>query len=170
MKKINIIKNRKGIDFLGGHTLNLVIAVICIGFLIYLGVRIYYVFTDKGDLDKANNNLKNFVLEYKDFIASTQTEKEFMILGNADWYIIFYSREGSNPDYLVPIDCKDYQNCVCMCEGDLTGSLVEKCDKKNSGVCFDLESKWIGPPYPYEIKQIPFTIKVTKPQPKTSTP
>jgi hypothetical protein len=158
MKKINLIKNKKGIDFLGGHTLNLVIAVICIGFLIYLGVRIYYIFTDKEDLDKANDNLKNFVLEYKGFIASDQTEKEFIILGNAHWYILFYSKEGSNPDYLVPIDCKDYQNCVCMCK---KGSWQD-CDEKNSGACLNLSNKWIGPPYPYEIEQIPFTIKVTK--------
>jgi hypothetical protein len=166
MKKINLIKNKKGIDFLGGHTLELIIAVICIGFLIYLGVRIYYIFTDKGDLDKANNNLKSFVLEYKGFIGSNQTEKGFILFGNVDWYIIFYSKEEGS---YVPLDCKDYQNCVCMCDGDLEGDLVKKCDEKNSGTCLDLESKWIGDEYKYEIKQIPFTIKVTRPQPKNTT-
>jgi hypothetical protein len=161
MKKNNLIKNKKGIAFLGEHTLNLVIAVICIGFLIYLGVRIYYLFTDKEDLDKANDNLKTFVLEYKGFIQSPNNEKEFIVLGNKDWYMLFFSKEGPNPNILVPIDCKDYKNCVCMC----TGNLIDDCNEKYGSVCLDLGSKWIGsnPPFsPIEISQIPYTIKVTK--------
>jgi len=150
---INKMKNKKAIRFLGEHTTNIIIAVIVLILLFYAGSKAYGLFQDKSELEKAEGNLNNFVIEFNNFMnTNDKNETEFMILGPEDWYIKFFNnKEGG----YSPKSCEGYNYCVCFCNGDT----VEKCN--NQGACFELKYEWKWGES-YEIDEIPYLIKITK--------
>ena len=143
--------NKKSQQFLSGHVLNIILAVLVLivifGFLV---VKVYGMYQDKSNLEKAKGSLNNFIMDFDNFIKGTETQKEFMITGPEGWYVLFYEK-----DYTLPKACEGYDYCACICDGDDSA----ECDK--SGVCAQLKNKWQWRDE-YKIDQIPYTIKVTK--------
>jgi len=115
IKKINMkIKNKKaeGLALLGGYTVNIVIAVLAIIVLLYLGYRVFGVFSDKSELEKAQDNINAFALEYNEFISLEEEKHDFIILGPKDWWFTSYPKK----DKPSPEICDDYEYCVCVCK------------------------------------------------------
>lgn len=144
------MKNKKAVKFLGEHVSNIVIAVIVLILLVFAGAKVYGLFQDKSELEKAESNLNNFVAEFENFMRGTDNEKEFMILGPEDWHVLFYKRWDYRTD-----KCNEYEFCACFCDGN------DKEDCDSNGICSELKYEWKWDDS-YEINKIPFTIKIKK--------
>ncbi len=131
MKKM---KDKRGF-LLGEETLKMVIAVICIGFLIYLLVAVYFNVTGEQKLKEAVASLNDKLLpEINKIISETEfSNAEVHIPNPADWIILSFVGEEEKPNSCVG------QNCICICEEvfpDLFDWQINRCDKK--GVCSNL--------------------------------
>jgi len=145
------MKNKKaGIRLLGGHIINILISVLVLIVLIIFSVKVSGLFFGKSDLEKAENNLNNFVIDFENFMNGGGNEKEFIILGPEDWYILFYERWSDRSQ-----KCEEYDYCVCFCEDNE----VKDCEKQ--GVCLELNDRWEWESN-YKVNEIPYTIKVKK--------
>lgn len=118
-KKNHKISKKAEISFLGEHTLGLIVAVLCIIVLIFIGVKIYNLFSEKSDLDKAESNLKLIQGEIELIKTSTTA--------NVNGSIIIYSPKGwvlrtyNNNDF-PQAECYGGKSCLCLCQdGTCTG-------------------------------------------------
>ena len=122
---MNIMKNKKGegVSFFGGHVVNLVLTVIVVVILVYLGSKVYGIFTDSNELEKAGRQLEKIA----DVIKTVQREgKEsrtefFPIKG---WFLRTFK------NYNFPEgECRDSKvvSCLCICE-ELDCNSKRKCE------------------------------------------
>ncbi len=123
--------NKKG-NLLPEETLKIVIAVICIGFLIILIVSIYFSLTGAEKTKQAETQISNPNGFIKTILRTVEGNTTFKLVPNpADWYI--FSFKGDRKPNL----CTG-QNCICICEDvlyifDWQKRLINKCDDK--GAC-----------------------------------
>ena len=145
------MNKKAGINFLGEKTTDIVIAVLVIILLVFVGVKIFGIFSDKTDLEKAKNNLNSLVIDFENFMKTDKTHDTLMVLGPEDWYIKFFDEGYSSKK------CEGYTSgfCLCICNG----KNVKDCDEE--GICAELKEKWTGD-NEYEMKEIPFEIEVKK--------
>ena len=107
------MRNKKaGINFLGEKTTDIVIAVLVIIMLVFAGVKIFGMFSDKSETQKATDNVNNFAREFNVFMKSSETSHDFIVLSPEDWLIYSYSKN----EQVSPKECKDYEFCVCICK------------------------------------------------------
>ncbi len=123
-----IIKNKKGF-LLANETLKIIIAVICIGFLIYFLSMLYLSKSGTQDKIDAKNNLERVEEITKSLGVG---ESEVQGIGNPGGWHIFSFISDTKPN-----SCAG-QNCLCICGkaidiGDKLGRQVKKCDEK--GAC-----------------------------------
>ena len=131
-------KNKRGF-LLGEETVKIIIAVIAIGFLVYLLVSIYFNSQKNEKLEQAGASVDYLVKE-----LSTQST-EIELYNPKGWVLISWPFEGVRPQ-----GCSNFgwENCVCICEDvgvmgaikAIFGSSVveqsaEKCD--SGGVCLN---------------------------------
>lgn len=122
------------------ETLKLVIAVICIGFLVYLLAMMYYSGGEEKERQDATSlidRIENMALELKEGNSS-----EVNGLVPADWVIISYAGVEQSPN-----ECAG-QNCVCICDSKVdvkgfTNRQLKECS--NDGVCFIAEELYPNP-------------------------
>ncbi len=154
------MKNKKGF-LLVEETLKIVIAVICIGFLIYFLTSLYLSNKGSEDLEQAEASLNHLIKE----INSGATEVEIYnpkgwVIGvwphdttERLWYTLFIlskTKEGL-PNYCENIG---WESCICICKKNDKG----QCDKL--GFCLennlglDVEEKNI------EINEIPLNLEI----------
>jgi hypothetical protein len=97
--------NKKGFELLGNHTVNIIIAVLCILVLIYAGIKVYGLFSDKSDLEKATFELTQLKAKL-DAVAESKVSDEYIVTSVREWYL-FSEEFGSlcNGDF-----------CLCLCE------------------------------------------------------
>lgn len=105
------MQNKKAV--LMSESIRIIIAVLCLIILIYLAVQIYGIFRHKTDLEKAREVL-NRIVERVAELEGEGDEKEYLITGLNDWYVV------SSSDKL------------CICDS------LDSCEK--SGKCADLGS------------------------------
>ncbi len=127
-----IKKNRKGF-LLGSETLKIVIAVICIAFLIYLLIALYFSVTGAEKIKQAEASLKDVISkEVKEINNNGKyTEKAIHVPNPADWFIFSFVGEEKKPNLCTG------QNCLCICEEvilDIFGLdwQIKRCDEKGS--------------------------------------
>ena len=130
-------QNKKGF-LLASETLKIILAVICIAFLVYLLVAIYFSVTGNEKLKQAQsivNGEHGLAKEVERINLGGEPNAEgFHVPNPSDWWIFsFVGGEGK------PNSCAG-SNCICICEGlflgiDLVGnSQIKRCDEK--GACF----------------------------------
>lgn len=154
------MKNKKGFELLGNQVVMMLIAVLCILVLVYAGYRVFGLFQDKSEMEKAEGNLQNFVTEFDNFVKGIEIQGEFIILGPEDWSFSSYRKE----DLTLPEKCKGFENCICFCYFD-SGHNVNDCNKK--GFCLETSGYLeIPSDYPYHkrifIKDVPYILSLSK--------
>ncbi len=137
------MKNKKGF-LLAEETLKIVIALICISFLVYFLVSLYMSNKEDKDLELAKASLEHLISE----INAEHPEVE--IYNPEGWVISSWSSDGIRPNQCSNMG---WNNCLCICE-DLSllkkgtnvvkglfvknndiESFAKKCDKK--GICLE---------------------------------
>ena len=156
---------------LAEETLKIVIAVICIGFLVYFLTSLYLKNKDSEKLEQAKASLEYLVSE----INLKQPEVE--IYNPNGWVISSWSSVGEMPSQCINFG---WSNCLCICDNvgvikeywsklPLTDSLQEnilsKCD--SNGRClqsdFSVENNFIEIKKPLPIKlKIDYDGKIIK--------
>ncbi len=137
------MRSRKGTTLLPEEVLKIVIAVICIGFLVFLLVSLYFSVT--GDqkskqADAVMNNANGLKAEIEKVNAGGTSEQGFLVANPSGWYIFSFTREEVKPNMCAG------GNCICICESVLlTQNIpfnnwqkrqIEKCDDKGSCAVF----------------------------------
>lgn len=123
------LKNKKGM-LLASETLKIIVAVISIGFLVYLLAAIYFNSGDTKDLEQAEGNMERIKLildrfDEFDFEGEAVTE-----ITPSGWKIFAFVEAEIKPN-----SCSG-ENCLCICEDTLVDSWdrqIKKCD--DVGVC-----------------------------------
>lgn len=156
------MKNKKGF-LLAEETLKIIIAVVCIGFLIYFLVALYFNSKDSQELELAKASLKHL----SDSINSNAQEVE--IYNPKGWILaswphktlkgfIGFRKEVSND---IPKSCSNlgWTSCICMCGStailNLEGS---DCDKK--GTCMQSDFKVDATDSQIKLDKLPITIQI----------
>ena len=131
------MKNRKG-NLLPEEVLKIVIAVICIIFLVFLLVSLYFSLTGdqkKKQADAVMKNENGLEEEIERINAGGAPLEQGKLIPNpSDWYIFSFTGEEVKPNKCAG------ENCVCICEAVVLNIFnwqkrqVEKCDKKGSCV------------------------------------
>jgi len=142
-----MINKKAGINFLGEKTTDIVVAVLVIIMLVFLGAKIFGMFSDKSELTKAIDNVNAFAGEYNAFILLKEPNHKFIILGPKDWFIASYPNEG---EVVKSAGCGDYENCVCICKYDCNDELT---------ACANISVQFkIGKDLGYEMDEIPYQL------------
>ncbi len=116
---------RKGeISFLGMHISNLIIAIVCIIILLAVGNKIYWMFSEKSDLEKAETNLKVLmerIQMLKD--SSGENSAELFVYFPINWVLRSYSRD------FPKAECYTKQSCLCICQKpDCANNIAKVCN------------------------------------------
>jgi len=129
------MKNKRGF-LLAEETLKIVIAVICLIFLVGFLAKLYYNSSQNKELEQAESSLEHLINE----INAESDEVVIYNPGNP-WRIISWFVEEEKPS-----KCYDWENCLCFCKGNKfwpeiinLENLKEDCEKK--GVCRELPQK-----------------------------
>jgi len=131
------MKNKNGF-LLGEETLKVVIAVICILFLVYLLAHIYYTNKDSRDLKLATASLENLIRDINSGKNSTE------VYNPSGWRIVSWDGENTPVEVTgakIPASCLNmgWSSCLCICK-PLRSSGISKnvmtpklCD--DNGIC-----------------------------------
>lgn len=114
------IKNKKAIDFLGGHVINIIIAAICVIFLIILGAGIFNIFTEERIAEgKARAELGK-MMEIISALQKSGTDGSAsdIVLGPEGWAIVGWPLN-LNPKYCVD---QGWDQCLCFCDVGISGT------------------------------------------------
>jgi len=129
------MRNNKGF-LLVSETLKIIIAVICIGFLIYFLVHLYFTNQEPKNLEFAKDSLTHLV----EGINAKSPEIE--IYNPKGWVIVSWPSEFITGKFLwkktnegIPKSCSNlgWNNCICICPINNP----DKCDEK--GTCMESE-------------------------------
>lgn len=149
MKIRSLRKNKKGM-LLATEVVKIVIAVICISFLVYLLFSIYYnnkAAQDKQEAQSTINRIKDIITRIENKAINNETIPD---ISPASWYFFSYVGSETKPNFCAGEDC------LCICEKISAwnsfwgGKQVSTCDQK--GVCIPVKNlKSFGS---FEIKSI----------------
>ncbi len=128
-------KNRKG-NLLPEEVLKIIIAVIAIGFLIFLLVSLYFSVTGGQKKKEAEAIMKNengLAEEIERInLGGATNEQGFLIPNPSGWHVFSFAGEDLKPNLCTR------ENCVCICENVAISIFnwekrqVNKCDDKGS--------------------------------------
>ncbi len=130
MKMEKIYTDKKGF-LLGEETLKIIIAVICIGFLVYLMVTVYFSVSDGQKSKEAEASLTNVLTTEITRVnnGGEYNQQGVHVPNPSGWYIF-----GFVGDVKKPNKCTE-QNCLCVCRNilvDLFDRQIKQCDDKGS--------------------------------------
>lgn len=150
------MKSKNGI-LLAEETLKLVIAFICISFLIYFLVALYFSRIDAINMDQAQRTLIDSPESLQKTINNIKSgeSRNFVIDNPEGWYLFSFTGDTK------PNACAG-KSCLCICDKRYTAttlilSQASKCDEKDKGVCAptdNLEAKDVSIPIETGITKI----------------
>ena len=128
-------KSKKGSEFLGEHTLNLIIAVFCIVALVAVGAVLIGFLKDKTYLKQAEGYLGQ--IEYAiQGLTKVGDSQELLILSPKDWWIGVWP----NSDGEYPPACRN-RPCVCISKDIQFVSDFPNWNNAKQSVCKTFENK-----------------------------
>jgi hypothetical protein len=152
------MKNKKGF-LLGEETLKIVIAVICLIFLVFLLAKLYYNYNKDEDLELAKASLEHLIDEIN---AGSESVEIYNPSSSpyfpGGWILISFPFEDSG----WPKSCSNsgWKNCLCICnEAPNTikdSGFAVDCD--NKGIC--LENDFIIQNKKIKIENPPLTLNI----------
>jgi hypothetical protein len=129
------MKSKRG-NLLPEEVLKIIIAVICIGFLIFLLVSLYFSVTGEQKKKEAEAIMTSDNGLAKEIVRVNQggmaNEQGFLIPNPSGWYIFSFVGEDLKPNLCIG------ENCVCICENVVINIFnwqkrqINKCDDKGS--------------------------------------
>ncbi len=110
--------NKKGF-LLGEETIKIIIAVICIVFLVALAIGIYNNLSKNKDLDYAKASLDNLMTQIN--LKNTAVD----IYNPDNWFISSFPQKDSNGNVLMPKTCSSvgWKSCICIYKLSVKGAL-----------------------------------------------
>ena len=128
--------NRRGL-LLASETLKIVIAVICIGFLIYFLTSLYFTNVKNKNFEKAEASLNLIESEVERISEGGEFREDGLnVPSPSGWYLWSFIED-------KPLSCLN-QNCLCICD-DILGSFLNgqerqrnKCQEE--GICLIVEN------------------------------
>ena len=133
------MKSKKGI-LLADETLKMVIAFICIVFLIYFLVALYFSRADVISMDQARRTLIDSPESIQKTIdAMKNVEARGFVLDNPAGWNLFSFTGDAKPNLCAG------KNCLCICDKRYAATSVflsqaSKCDERSKGVCAPMEN------------------------------
>ena len=150
----------KGKFLIGEHTIEIIVAVLCLIILVYVGFRLYGAATTKNASEKAQAHMDQ-INEIIKTINNGESKPYFLYSPN-DWAIIGWpslsfdlvsifgpttSRPGNIQQYSekdIPKTCSDkgWSRCLCICEGiesDAKSNNLASCDF--SKICIKIDKE-----------------------------
>lgn len=128
------MNNKRGF-LLGEETLKMVVAVICIGILIYLLVAVYFNVTGEQKMKEADASMNEKIIpELEKLNTGEITASEVHVPNPAGWIILNFVSAEEKPNSCIGLDC------ICICEEvfpDLFNWQINRCDKK--GICVNVD-------------------------------
>ncbi|MCK5149775.1 hypothetical protein KAJ87_02525 [Candidatus Pacearchaeota archaeon] len=125
--------NRRGL-LLASETLKIVIAVICIGFLIYFLTSLYFTNVKNKNFEKAEASLNLIESEVERISEGGEFREDGLnVPSPSGWYLWSFIED-------KPLSCLN-QNCLCICDNvwaNFFDRQIKKCDKE--GVCLIVEN------------------------------
>ena len=163
------MKSKKSLAFFPEEIVKIVIAVICIAFLLYL------VFSMVGGIftqNRLENQAKGSLEEIEYTISNLEDggQRDVLILNPKDWYLVYY-KEGKEeikkffPGLhltvnLIPSESCSV-NCFCICPGIIATS-VSRGIYCNDGFCKESENEFSGTEIERGIKISELSLKISK--------
>jgi hypothetical protein len=129
MNKLKL--NKKGF-LLGEETLKIIVAVICLLFLIYLVVAVYNSNTSAKKVEEAKEILSRIKTIS---LALNNGENERQDISNPEGWHVYTFIEQKKPNSCIN------EKCLCICDNILVNSLgsqEKKCDEK--GTCLSISN------------------------------
>jgi len=153
--------NKRGF-FLAEETMKIILAVICLGFLLFVLGKMYYSYTVDKEVQQAKDTLARIEKEVN---SMKDGDKREIVLygpgpvwaGTNYWILI-----GGGVD--IPNFCseKGWSDCLCLCKNiwvEAINSYKSKCDETD--VCVSFSGKTLSAPR-RDLKNLPITILVTQ--------
>lgn len=153
--------NKRGF-FLAEETMKIMIAVICIGLLLFVLGKMYYTYTFTKDVQQAKDTLARIETEINSMKEDGQ--REIMIyspepsLSTVDYWILISFDDTKKPKFCTE---KGWKNCLCFCKNiwvERLKTYESKCDETN--VCAYFSGKEL-PSFKKELREIPVSLKIT---------
>ena len=153
------MKSKKGF-LLAEETVKIIIALICIGFLIYLLGALYLANRDARDLKFAESTLDRLVKDINNGATSFEIYSPTPF-GIFSWSISSWPSASGN----IPKSCSNlgWQNCICICNHDNWGpTLLKNCESPKMSSCKEIKNVIVGEdtPLPIQIKEVPLSLKI----------
>ena len=117
--------NKKGL-LLASETLKIIVAVISIGFLIYLLAAIYFNSGDTKDLEQAEGTMDRIRLILDRFDESNFSGEAVTEITPRGWKVFAFVETETKPN-----SCS-LENCLCICEDTLIDGWdrqIQRCDE-----------------------------------------
>jgi hypothetical protein len=125
------MKNKKGF-LLAEETLKIVLALVCISFLVYFLASLYFNNKDDNNLELAKSSLEYLVSEAESF----GEEGGIVEIYNPQGWVVSLWSENKMPN---SCSNKGWDNCLCICKEELStrtiNGLISDCD--NKGYCLE---------------------------------
>ncbi|MEK6757708.1 MAG: hypothetical protein AABX88_01135 [Nanoarchaeota archaeon] len=165
MNNLKRVTSKRGF-LLAEETLKIIVALICILFLVYLLVSLYFNNQDAKDLEWAKASLEHLVNEIN--AGATEVEIYNPEGGSFTYWWLFIWPYGG--DSIKPKFCSNlnWKKCMCICgidSGITRQDAANKCDEL--GVCLEFNSNlkidnpsWSNTDDAFELKDLPLTLNI----------
>jgi hypothetical protein len=121
--------NKRGF-FLAEETMKIILAVICLGFLIFVLGKMYYSYSIGKEEQQAKDTLARIETEINSMKEDGQ--REIMIYNPDSWFLVGFSGQ-EMPNFCIE---KKWNTCLCACSKTIKPWVIgikDKCD--NEGTC-----------------------------------
>lgn len=120
-KTAKYLNEKRGASWFAEHVMNIVVAIGCIIILLFIGVKMYSLFSDKTDLEKAEGNLKLIKERIELLKNSPETNSiEIIVYPPKNWILRSYI------DAFPLAECYSQQGCLCLCQDGSCANNVPK--------------------------------------------
>jgi len=150
--------NKKGF-FLAEETMKVLLAVICLLFLIFVLGKMYYSYSEGKEVQQAKDTLSRIEKEINSM--KDGEKKEIILYGPPPKKGFYFWILTSFNGQVKPVFCneKKWENCLCICKDPTIKTLIEKCDEDE--VCVNFPNEKLSS-ISKDLKDFPIVISVKK--------
>jgi hypothetical protein len=155
--------NKKGF-FLAEETMKILLAVICLLFLVFVLGKMYYSYSIGKEAQQAKDTLA--AIEKEVNLVKSGEPREIVIYSPApgkiegifNWWVLVGFNGAEKPTFCYE---KGWNNCLCMCKNSYgwTNTQKEKCD--DDKICVSLSDKKLVT-QPIELLDLPMTLSISQ--------